>query len=443
MFSSLGEYHKAKEYLEKALTIKIEIGDRIGEAGGLANLGCIFECRGEYDKAKEYLEKALAISIEIGDKEGEANCYGNLGTVLKDVNEYERAKECYEKGLAIVSKIGDRKQEAAFYTSLGTMFVIRGEYEEAKENLDKALAITVEIDDRNGEATCYGHLGTLFELLGEYGKAKEYFNKGLAIRIEIGHRAGQATDYLRLGNLFHSVGELVIGEGYFEKALSISQDIGDLRIEYECLCKLIIVKITQSKIQEAFDYLVLCLEKEEILHGFLRDNDQFKISFLDARSFPYLFLSSFLVFEGIPDKALYVVELVRARALTDLMATRYSVERQISGNPQSWIGIENIMKQESNCSCLYISNLDKRMFLWILKTSGVMHFRTIMVGESDIPDEFSGSLNELFAASFRNFGILPQKDCEDRSLNDIESKQDSPEEEELASLRKVRTEDDP
>ena len=72
-----------------------------------------------------------------------------------------------------------------------------------------------------------------------------------------------------------------------------------------------------------------------------------------------------------------------------------------------------------------------------------MPFRTIKVHDSVIAEEFSGSLNELFDASFRNFGILPQKDCEDRSLNDIEPKPDSPQEEELASLRKVRTEDDP
>ena len=443
VFRSLGEYHKAKEYTDKALTIRIELGDRRGEATSLARLGSIFESRCEYDKAKEYLEKALAISIEIGDREEEASCYGHLGNVFQEVDEYERAKECYKKAMAIVSETGNRKQEAALYTGLGTMFVIRDEYEEAKENLDKALALAVEFDGRYGEASCYGHLGTLFHILGEYGKAKEYFNKGLAIRIETGQRAGQATDYLGLGGLFLSVGELAMGESNLEKALSISQDIGELGTEIECLSKLTIVKITQRKIEEAFDYLVLYLEKKERLHGFLRDNDQFKISFSDCRTFPYRFFSFFLVLEDIPDKALYVVELARARALTDLMATRYSVERQISADPQSWIGIENIMKQESNCSCLYISNFDEQIFLWILKTSGVMHFRTIMVGESDIPDEFSGSLNELFAESFRNFGIFPQKDCEDRSLHGMESKPYSPQEEELASLRKVKTEDDP
>ena len=74
MFTSLGEYEKAKEYLEKALAIKIQIGDKRWRSQQMyGNLGTVFRCLGEYDKAKEYLEKALAIRIQIGDKDGEAS----------------------------------------------------------------------------------------------------------------------------------------------------------------------------------------------------------------------------------------------------------------------------------------------------------------------------------------------------------------------------------
>ena len=360
------------------------------------------------------------------------------------VTEYDRAKEYYEKALAISCEIGDREGEVADYINLGAMFAISGKYEDAKENLDKALAITVEIDDRAGEASCYGNLATVFRSLGEYDKAKQYIQKGLVITEEIGDRAGEAGHYLNLGAVFHSSGEPAIAEGYLEKALSISQDIGDIDREFKCLIELTNVKITQNKIQEAFDYMVLSLEKSETLRGFLRDNDQFKLSFSYFRSLPYRNLAAFLVvWRNDPNKALYVVELARARALTDLMATRYSVEREISAHPQSWIGIENIMKRESNCSCLYIANHVEQMFLWIIKTSGVIHFRTITVTECIIAAGFSGSLNEFLASRFRSFGILPEGNCEDRSLNDIEPRPDSSQEGKPASLRQVRGKEDP
>ena len=82
MFKRLGEYDKAKEYLEKTLVIKKGIGDKRGEASLYGNLGTVFISLGECDKAKEYLEKALAIRIQIGDLNGEARSYEDLGTVV-------------------------------------------------------------------------------------------------------------------------------------------------------------------------------------------------------------------------------------------------------------------------------------------------------------------------------------------------------------------------
>ena len=100
------------------------------------------------------------------------------------------------------------------------------------------------------------------------------------------------------------------------------------------------------------------------------------------------------------------------------------------------------MKQESNCSCLYIYNHVEKMFFWILKASGTTHCRTLTLHGSDIAAGFSGNLNEFFATRFRSFGILPQEDCEDRSLNDIDSKTDFSQEEEPASLRRSSDGDD-
>ena len=440
VFQLLSELEKSKEYLERGLVIFIEIGEREGEAATYDNLGVVLVSLGEYDKAKEYMERALVITKEIGDRAGEASCYGNLGNVFQHVDDYDKAKEYYEKALAIRREIGDREGEAADCINLATKFADRGEYEKAKEHLDTALAITVEIGDKAGEASCYGNLGTVFQILGEYDKARQYFQKGLVIRKGIGYREGEAAIYFNLGTLFHCIGEPVLAQDYLYKALSISQDIGDLAKEFACVCELTIVKIAQRKIQEAFDCLVLSMEKSESLRGFLRDNDQFKISFSDVHSFPYRNLAALHVFSGNPNKALYVTELARARALADLMATRYSVERQNSIDPQSLIGIESIMKHESNCSCLYIFSHGKKIFLWILKTSGVMHFRAITVNESGSAAGFSGSLDELFATSFRSFGILPREDCEDRSLNDIEPNLDSSKEQE--HLRQSSDEDD-
>ena len=57
--------------MRKHFAITIQIGDKEGEAADYGNLGTVFQSLGEYHKAKEYLEKALAITNskrKLGDK---------------------------------------------------------------------------------------------------------------------------------------------------------------------------------------------------------------------------------------------------------------------------------------------------------------------------------------------------------------------------------------
>ncbi len=103
-------------------------------------------------------------------------------------------------------------------------------------------------------------------------------------------------------------------------------------------------------------YLLPSIQKSEDLRGSLRDNDQFKISFSHEHSYQFQALTAFFCSAGNPNEALHVSELLRARALADLMSAQYSVENQISANPQSWVGIESVMDKELCCTCLYFSD---------------------------------------------------------------------------------------
>ena len=464
VFLSFGEYVKAKECYEKALAISMEIGDRKEEATRYGNLGNVFQSRGEFVKAKEYIEKALAISMEFSDREGEAVWYGNLGNVFCSLSEYVKAKEYYEKALAISIENGYKKGEASMYGSLANLFYCLGEYVQAKEYAEKqlkismeiglwdgqakgyrrlsavftclgeyrkskfccdnALAISMEIGDKNGEANCYRREGYIHQSLGDKDKAQACFKKALAIALETGDRDEEAKDYVSLGQVLQSRGDHSLAEEYLEKALTISENIGNVENEFDCYCSLTLTKVSQNNFQEAFSLLFLGIEKSEKMRGFLQDRDQMKISFADKHVFPYQKLSEMFCKTGNPKDALFVAELGRARALADLMATQYSANNCISADPKSWTAVENVMKKESNSTCLYISYFHQTVCLWVLKTGGVIQFRELDVDKKTLHTRLAKvaeSLDEFFAImaeSFRNFGILPEEVCEDRSLND-------------------------
>ncbi|KAL9986709.1 hypothetical protein ACROYT_G000893 [Oculina patagonica] len=416
VFRFLGDYSKAREFFEKALEIKNEIGDRNGESEAYGNLGIAFQHLGEYVKAKEHFEKALAITREIGDKKGEALVYGNIGTLLELLGEFVQAAEYLEKALLIFKVIGDRCSEGVTYGNLGSVFASLGEYAKAEEYLAKSLAIREEIGDILGEASVYENLGTIFASLHEYAKGKQYLKKALAISIQIGNRQLEAACLFNLGSVFERGGEYVKADKYYERALEISKGTGDIEAELRCHCSLMWVKWLEGNGEDTFDSLVASIHSCEKLRVFLKDNDKFQISLLDRNASPYLLLSSLFCVAGDPNKALYSLELGRARALADLMSNQYSMENKFSANPQSWVGIESIMKKENHCTCLYISRVFHRIFLWILKTNGVIEFRTNIAA-----DEIS-TCNQPKEV-FRKFCTLTKKHFEDRSLVSIKIKQ--------------------
>ena len=212
--------------------------------------------------------------------------------------------------------------------------------------------------------------------------------------------------------------EYVRAEEYLKNGLALSKQIGAIEVEYCSLQMMARSRLREGKIREAMSYYLSSIEKCEKMRGSLDDNDQFKTSFLDLNIKSYRELSALLCNNGNATEALYVSELWKARALADLMSARYSLENKISANPGSLAGIEGIVAKECNCTCLYVSyccNCCKKLYLWILKASGVQHFHTIN-GNNLIANEGLGQqLEEFF--KFRSFGILPEELCEDRSLH--------------------------
>ena len=460
VFQYLGEYVKAEEYLQKGLQIKKEICDKDGESTCYVNLGFVFQSRGEFVKAKEYLHKALQIKKELGDKDGQAACYGCLGVVFQSIGDYLNADKYLQKALQIRKETGDKGGEAGDYANLGTLFRSLGEYVKAEEFCRKAIDIQKEIGDKRGEASSYGSLGTVFQSLGKYVKAEEYLHKALQINREIGNKGGQAACYENLGNMFQFVGEYVKAEENCQKALKISKEIGckkgeassyivlggvlfhageyfkakeyhekalALSSEIGCIdlqfsSHLFLARDTSwltGNIDEAvYASLLASIKKSEEMRGFLRDHDQFKISFLDKHASPYKYLSSLFLKAGKFNEALCVEELRRARALADLMSAQYSVEQQASVNLRPAFIIEGIGPKESDCSCLYISYVSQSLLLWVIKPNKTIHFRVKDVTDYFDDKKTARSVDEIFDdVIFRTFPLSPtQEHCEDRSL---------------------------
>ena len=221
--------------------------------------------------------------------------------------------------------------------------------------------------------------------------------------------------------MLRSFGDYAKAKEYHEKSLVLSEGNGYIELQFSCHVQLtwdiMCVEENMDNIRQAISNLLVSIQKCEEMQGFLRQNDQFKISFLDQHVSPHQLLSTLFCLIELPIQALYVVELGRARALEDIMSARYFVEKE-SVTPPTWRGFEKIMKNESNYTCLYISYYLKSIFLWILNPSGeVPLLREVNVNDCFADAAQVTAVDEVFAdVTFRNLYSLPQVSCEDRSL---------------------------
>ena len=328
------------------------------------------------------------------------------------------------------------------------MFCSLGEYVKAEEYLQKALKIRKEIGDKNGEAKDYGNLGSVFCSLGEYVKAEEYLQKALKIRKEIGDKNGEATAYQNLGSVFGYLGQNLKAKVYHEKSLELSYKIGCIELQFSSHLGLALDNLVLGgeNLPEVEPNLLKSIKKSEEIRIFLRDEDQFKICCFDEHISPYRLLCKLFCLTGKHVKALYVVELGRARALADIMSAQYSVEQQISANPHSWVGIEKVLKEESNCVCLYIAYDGPHLFLWILKSNKATLFRQIDVNDYYSNKEVKRRVDAVFSdKALRSLRIFPEEKCEDRALFPLDiscTKQGLSQEDSQVSPRLVEEDED-
>jgi tetratricopeptide (TPR) repeat protein len=133
-----GPWNEAISRHATAVRSARHLGDRLGRANALSNLGNARRLAGDYIGAAGDLEQALAIYCEIGDRLGQANALSSLGDGRRMTGDYPGATGDLEQALAIYREIGDRLGQANALNSLGDVRRLTGDCPGATGDLEQA-----------------------------------------------------------------------------------------------------------------------------------------------------------------------------------------------------------------------------------------------------------------------------------------------------------------
>ena len=229
------DYPAAAQAQEQALGLYRDLGDRLGQANALHDLGVVQSITGDYPAAAQAQEQALGLYRDLRERLGQANVLRELGAVRRLTGNYPAAAQAQEQALGLYRDLGDRLGQANVLNDLGDVRRLTGDYPAAARAHDQALDIHRDLGNRLGQAGALNSLGVVRRLTGEFPAAAQVLEQALGLYRDLGNRLGQAYALRELGAVRRLTGEYLVAAQVLEEALDIYRDIGNRNGEAEAL----------------------------------------------------------------------------------------------------------------------------------------------------------------------------------------------------------------
>ncbi len=177
----------AKTYLERALELRRDQGDRQGESEVLLNLGITAYKKGFLEKADKYYAESLAIKENMGtDIAGIVKVTHNMGLVARERGQNSRAIIYYNRALDMARQINDIQTQATILNNMGVIMMIDGN-DEALPLLTESLEISRLLQLKKLELSNYDNLHQYHASKGNYEKAYDYMTSYKLLSDSLNH----------------------------------------------------------------------------------------------------------------------------------------------------------------------------------------------------------------------------------------------------------------
>ena len=140
-----GQYADGLRYARRALELFRRIGDTVGTAVSLNNVGWDQAELGEHQQALTSCREALALVQDLGMPEAHAACWHTMGFAHHGLADYRQAEICYRHALDLFDKTGDRYLVGRTLDSIGDVHRDAGDTGAARQAWTRALRILDEM----------------------------------------------------------------------------------------------------------------------------------------------------------------------------------------------------------------------------------------------------------------------------------------------------------
>ena len=233
MLYSLGTLHivqkrfaEAERYFASALEIFEEEGNLHGQGLVLRNSAYVDRMWANFDRMLAKYDSALAKIRAVGDLIGEAHVLTNLGMFRIDEGDFDEANEILSKALSLCERAGYRRGEAHVRTRLAELYLATGQVAHARRAMNDVLRTVREVGDRIGEAHALYGLGVVRRREGRVDSAEATISHALSVVEEVGERSIEGQARFVLGEIAVARADYRTAAKHIERAHELFDELG-------------------------------------------------------------------------------------------------------------------------------------------------------------------------------------------------------------------------
>lgn len=247
-----------------ALRAARRVRDNHGESTCLQGLAAICRERKSPNQAKDYIEQALKISRDLGDRRAEAEQLVELGNLHLDEDRLRDGRDAFISADQLISFTPKTFVRAAIANNLGVIYRDLGQFDLALLYLNRALGILADDSHPRRRALTSWCIAAVLHYRGDHRQAIRLFGEVLETSTTGRFEHGRAVAMLGFAGAHRALGDLTESVEYGRAALSLSRKFDLWKIECEALNVLGEAKFALNDIDQA--HQVFDHAQEQAIH---------------------------------------------------------------------------------------------------------------------------------------------------------------------------------
>jgi predicted ATPase/class 3 adenylate cyclase/Tfp pilus assembly protein PilF len=242
-----GDIQHVEALAEKSLALYRALGDVLGIARALGQLGRLARFRSEYARARALLEESIAFCQELGNHWYICWSLLELAHVDAGLGELDKAKAHYEEALALWRQIGDKEAVAVVLTGFGGfLHDYQKDFITARAMSEEALMLSRELNSKH-EVQPLSLLSWIALSQGDIAAARKFSEESITIWREMDNELEMAYSLSVLARVEVRLGNYARARHRYEELLPLVKKIDNNSLTAHILEGLAGIAVAQSE----------------------------------------------------------------------------------------------------------------------------------------------------------------------------------------------------